>query len=268
MGSSYRKRLAAQAKISPAEMLVNELFIGDHGRINSTCATINRHRTGGFQQHLCYMTFTEQCSYKYLLNSASIGYANKFKYLLLCGCMQVLTTAPSLPHRYAPVRCSTNERAQSARGSVPETARRTHLQRMLQGLQQSPPPMPSQARPSQPSQPSASAAMATPPPQYLYCRHRRLLASPLHLGFRFTRWRRRERSPPKHDRRVDCRPRSRRRRESRCCRRRYGSRRRGMACVGARIILPVAVRATPREEGPPLWEFWRERHCCALRGTI
>jgi len=31
------------------------------------------------------MTFTEQCSYKYLLNSASIGYANKFKYLLLCG---------------------------------------------------------------------------------------------------------------------------------------------------------------------------------------
>ena len=101
MGSSYRKRLAAQAKISPAEMLVNELFIGDHGRINSTCATINRHRTGGFQQHLCYMTFTEQCSYKYLLNSASIGYANKFKYLLLCGCMQVLTTAPSLPHRYA-----------------------------------------------------------------------------------------------------------------------------------------------------------------------
>ena len=31
------------------------------------------------------MTFTEQCSYKYLINSASIGYANKFKYLLLCG---------------------------------------------------------------------------------------------------------------------------------------------------------------------------------------
>jgi hypothetical protein len=31
------------------------------------------------------MTFTDQCSYKYLLNSASIGYANKFKYLLLCG---------------------------------------------------------------------------------------------------------------------------------------------------------------------------------------
>ena len=46
-------------------------FIGDHGRINSTCATINRHRQGGFQQHLCYMTFVEQCSYKYLLNRRS-----------------------------------------------------------------------------------------------------------------------------------------------------------------------------------------------------
>ena len=31
------------------------------------------------------MTFVEQCGYKYLLNSASIGYANKFKSLLLCG---------------------------------------------------------------------------------------------------------------------------------------------------------------------------------------
>ena len=85
VGSPFRKRLALVAGSHPDTMLVNELFIGDHGRINSTCATINRHRTGGFQQHLCYMTFTEQCSYKYLLNSASIGYANKFKYLLLCG---------------------------------------------------------------------------------------------------------------------------------------------------------------------------------------
>ena len=31
------------------------------------------------------MRFEDQCGYKYLLNSASIGYANKFKYLLLCG---------------------------------------------------------------------------------------------------------------------------------------------------------------------------------------
>ena len=85
VGSPFRKRLAEEAKRSPGEMLVNELFIGDHGKITSTCAQLNLHKTGGFQQHKCYMTFTEQCSYKYLLNSASIGYANKFKYLLLCG---------------------------------------------------------------------------------------------------------------------------------------------------------------------------------------
>jgi hypothetical protein len=40
---------------------------------------------GGFQQHKCYMPFADQCRFKYLLNSASIGYANKFKSLLLCG---------------------------------------------------------------------------------------------------------------------------------------------------------------------------------------
>jgi len=64
---------------------VNELFIGDHGKIKSTCRQLGKHDKGGYQKHLCFMTFTEQCSYKYLLNSASIGYANKFKYLLLCG---------------------------------------------------------------------------------------------------------------------------------------------------------------------------------------
>ena len=73
------------AEAHPGEMLVNELFIGDHAKINRTCVQRNLHRKGGFQQHLCYMTFQQQCSYKYLLNSASIGYANKFKYLLLCG---------------------------------------------------------------------------------------------------------------------------------------------------------------------------------------
>ena len=85
VGSAYRKRLADEAKRSPNEILVNELFIGDHGKIRSTCAQLGLHKQGGFQQHKCYMTFTEQCGYKYLLNSASIGYANKFKYLLLCG---------------------------------------------------------------------------------------------------------------------------------------------------------------------------------------
>ena len=33
------------------------------------------HTQGGFQQHKCFMPFRDQCGYKYLLNSASIGYA-------------------------------------------------------------------------------------------------------------------------------------------------------------------------------------------------
>ena len=66
-------------------MLVNELVIGDHGKIRNTCKQLGIHTKGGFQQHKCFMPFIDQCSYKYLLNSASIGYANKFKSLLLCG---------------------------------------------------------------------------------------------------------------------------------------------------------------------------------------
>lgn len=62
-----------------------QLFIGDHAKIKNTCKELGLHTKGGYQKHRCYMTFEDQCSYKYLLNSASIGYANKFKYLLLCG---------------------------------------------------------------------------------------------------------------------------------------------------------------------------------------
>ena len=64
VGSPFRQRLAGVAKKNPQTMLVNELFIGDHGKITKTCHQIGRERKGGYQKHLCYMTFTEQCSYK------------------------------------------------------------------------------------------------------------------------------------------------------------------------------------------------------------
>ena len=85
VGSPSRKLLSQVAKVSPGEVLVNELFIGDHAKIQNRCVELGLERAGGFQQHKCFMTFEDQCSYKYLLNSASIGYANKFKSLLLCG---------------------------------------------------------------------------------------------------------------------------------------------------------------------------------------
>ena len=49
------------------------------GKIRQTCKEMGLHATGGYQQHKCFMRFEDQCGYKYLLNSASIGYANKFK---------------------------------------------------------------------------------------------------------------------------------------------------------------------------------------------
>ena len=82
VGSHQRKRISEVARKAPSEVLVNELFIGDHRTITQTCAQLGLHTRGGFQQHRCYMTFEDQCGYKYLLNSASIGYANKFKSLL------------------------------------------------------------------------------------------------------------------------------------------------------------------------------------------
>ena len=60
VGSPMRKAIAKVAESHPDEMLVNELFIGDHRKIKRTCEEMGLHRKGGFQQHLCYMTFTQQ----------------------------------------------------------------------------------------------------------------------------------------------------------------------------------------------------------------
>ena len=72
---------------------MNELFIGDHQKIRQTCKDLGKDSVGGYQKHLCYMPFEDQCGYKYLLNSASIGYANKFKSLLLCGSVVIYVRA-------------------------------------------------------------------------------------------------------------------------------------------------------------------------------
>ena len=60
VGSAHRKALAEVSRRAPSEILVNELFIGDHRTIRQTCAQLGLHRKGGFQQHKCYMTFEDQ----------------------------------------------------------------------------------------------------------------------------------------------------------------------------------------------------------------
>ena len=83
VGSRFRRHLADVASEHPNHILVNEVFIGDK-RKDKTCKQLNLHKTGGYVKHKCFMKFEDQCQYKYLINSASIGYANKFKYLFLC----------------------------------------------------------------------------------------------------------------------------------------------------------------------------------------
>ena len=60
VGSPYRKLLTQVAAAHPEEVLVNELFIGDHGKIRSTCKDLGLHEKGGFQQHKCFMPFIDQ----------------------------------------------------------------------------------------------------------------------------------------------------------------------------------------------------------------
>lgn len=98
VGSPHRKALAKVAAAASDEILVNELFIGDHQKIKQTCRELGLDKRGGYQQHRCYMKFEDQCRYKYLLNSASIGYANKLKSLLLCGSV-VLYVRDGMRHK-------------------------------------------------------------------------------------------------------------------------------------------------------------------------
>eukprot|EP00962_Isochrysis_galbana_P056203 scaffold28104_cov101-Isochrysis_galbana.AAC.1 len=64
VGSPQRKQLAKAAQADPDVLLVNELFIGDHGKISHTCRELGLDRVGGYQQHKCFMRFEDQCRYK------------------------------------------------------------------------------------------------------------------------------------------------------------------------------------------------------------
>ncbi|KAL1512259.1 hypothetical protein AB1Y20_005521 [Prymnesium parvum] len=92
--SPNRQMIMRQAEQHPELIFANEIYIKtsppscfDIGEPNVT--------QGGVLVKRCGLSFEELCKYKYLLNVGSNGYANKLKYLFLCGSVVIWESALS-----------------------------------------------------------------------------------------------------------------------------------------------------------------------------
>ena len=67
-----------------------------------SCFEINEPNVtkGGTLVKRCGLSFEEVCRYKYMLNVGSNGYANKLKYLFLCGSVVIWVRKDSLNHEF------------------------------------------------------------------------------------------------------------------------------------------------------------------------
>ena len=67
-----------------------------------SCLDINEPNVtqGGTLVKRCVLSFEEICRYKYMLNVGSNGYANKLKYLFLCGSVVIWVRKDSLNHEF------------------------------------------------------------------------------------------------------------------------------------------------------------------------
>jgi len=97
--SPNRQTIMRQAEAHPELLFVNEVYIKtsppscfDIGEPNVT--------NGGVLIKRCGLAFEELCRYKYLLNVGSNGYANKLKYLFLCGSVVIWVRKDSLNHEF------------------------------------------------------------------------------------------------------------------------------------------------------------------------
>ena len=97
--SPNRQTIMRQAEHHPELLFVNEIYIKtsppscfDIGEPNVT--------RGGVLVKKCGLSFEELCKYKYLLNVGSNGYANKLKYLFLCGSVVIWVRKDSLNHEF------------------------------------------------------------------------------------------------------------------------------------------------------------------------
>lgn len=92
-----RQRLVEVAKKNPKFLFVNQVFKkAPEGQLS--CVKEGKADKGGFQENECALSFEEMCRYKYLVNVGSNGYANKLKYLFLCGSV-VITVRDGMPNR-------------------------------------------------------------------------------------------------------------------------------------------------------------------------
>jgi len=92
-----RQRLVEVAKLAPEYVFVNQVFKkAPKGALS--CVEEGKADAGGFQENQCALSFEEMCRYRYLVNVGSNGYANKLKYLFLCGSV-VITVRDGMNNR-------------------------------------------------------------------------------------------------------------------------------------------------------------------------
>lgn len=92
-----RQKLVEVAKLRPEYVFVNQVFKkSPKGALS--CVEEGKADKGGLQEDECALSFEEMCRYRYLVNVGSNGYANKLKYLFLCGSV-VITVRDGMPNR-------------------------------------------------------------------------------------------------------------------------------------------------------------------------
>ena len=97
--SPNRRAIYNQAEQHPELLFVNEVYIKTSP---PNCFEINEPNVtqGGVLANKCGLNFENMCRYKYLLNVGSNGYANKLKYLFLCGSVVIWVRKDSLNHEF------------------------------------------------------------------------------------------------------------------------------------------------------------------------
>ncbi|EOD34076.1 hypothetical protein EMIHUDRAFT_441372 [Emiliania huxleyi CCMP1516] len=97
--SPNRRAIYHYAEQFPELLMVNEVYIKT---TPPSCFEVGEPNVtrGGVLQNKCGFSFKEMCRYRYLLNVGSNGYANKLKYLFLCGSVVIWVRTDSLNYEF------------------------------------------------------------------------------------------------------------------------------------------------------------------------